>query len=121
MHQLKKAGLVTRAVATVNNLPEIYRGADIALSAHSVASRTVREALACGCPIVAGSGNKFTPYTADPNNRSEFVAAIARCIKDIKESPGITRIAARQMAEKEFNLKQAGNAMKEIFEKILNR
>jgi len=119
MHQLKKAGLVERAVATVNNLPEIYRGADIALSAHTVASRTVREALACGCPVVAETGNKFTPYTANSNNRHDFMSAIKLCIEDIKKCKEEVRQTARHIAEDSFGLKQAGNTKKGIFEKIL--
>lgn len=120
MHQLKSNGLVTRAHGITGNLPEIYRGADIALSAHVVASRTVREALACGCPVVAETGNKFTPYTANSSNRGDFMDAIEQCIRDIRENRKQVRDHSRRMAELNFNFEQTGNAMKEIFEKVLS-
>lgn len=122
MHQLKKHGLIDKAYGLVTNLPEIYRGADLALTPHVVASRTVREALACGCPIVAGCGNPYTnyAYTNNPDNRIEFKESIKKCIYDVRNNRKLRRGNARTTAETHFAPALAGERMKEIFEGIFN-
>lgn len=117
---LQKANCVGRCYRIVPNLDEVYRAADMMVTPHVVASRTVREALASGCPVVAGAGNPYTPYTADPRSINSFVHAIDECYKDIKKDKGYTRREARDVAEKEFNFEQVGQAMKKIFEGVLN-
>lgn len=113
---LKRGNMVSECKHIVPNLDEIYRAADIAVTQHTVASRTVREALASGCPLVAASGNKYTPYTADPRDTDGFVEAINRCYEDIMHDCKATREQARATAEKEFNLDRVGKAMKRVFE-----
>lgn len=120
MVQLQRAKLVNTVHGLVTNLPEIYRGADLALTPHVVASRTVRESLACGCPIVAGSNNYYTQYTANPDDRVRFKGAIKYCIRDIRQDKQSVRKLARDTAETHFAPKLAGKRMKEIFGKILN-
>jgi len=117
---LQKAGCVGHCFNIVPDIDEVYRAADILVTQHAVASRTVREALACGCPIVAASGCKFTPYTANPEDTDGFANAIDRCYRDIKADRKSVRDTARKTAEKEFNLEQTGQAMKKIFEEVLN-
>ncbi len=113
---LKKGNMVGECFRIVPNLDEVYREADIAVTQHTVASRTVREALASGCPLVAASGNKYTPYTADPRDPEAFANAIEGCYKDIMSNRKVIRERARAMAEKEFNLDRVGKAMKRVFE-----
>ncbi|MCP4598511.1 glycosyltransferase family 4 protein [Neptuniibacter sp.] len=113
---LRKGKMVGECRHIVTNLDEIYRAADIAVTQHTVASRTVREALASGCPLVAASGNKYTPYTADPRDPEAFASAIENCYKDIMRDRETVRQVARQKAEQEFNLDRVGKAMKRVFE-----
>lgn len=117
---LQKANCVSSCFRIIPNLNEIYRAADMMVTPHVVASRTVREALASGCPVVAGAGNPYTPYQADPRSIDSFVRAIEQCYQDIKVNRDGLRIGARGMAEKEFNFDQVGQAMKKIFEGVLN-
>ena len=117
---LQKLGAVGSCFHIVPNLDEVYRSADMLVTPHIVASRTVREALASGCPIVAGYGNLYTPYTASPRDIDGFVAAIDKCYQDIQKDKKAVRAAARKMAEKEFNLQRVGEAMKRVFEGVLN-
>ena len=119
MLALQKDKLVGNCYRIIGNLDEVYRSADIAITQHTIASRTVREALASGCPLVAAAGNKYTPYAADPRDTQGFADAIERCYQDIVKDRAKTRKAARQVAEKEFNLKQVGAAMKRVFTEVL--
>jgi len=117
---LQKIKAVGSCYRIVPNLDEIYRSADMMVTPHVVASRTVREALASGCPIVGASGNPYTPYTAHPKDIDGFVDAIDRCYNDIQKNKELVRKSAREMAEKEFGLEGVGIAMKKIFEGVLN-
>jgi glycosyltransferase involved in cell wall biosynthesis len=117
---LQKIKAVGHCFRIVPNLDEIYRSADMLVTPHVLASRTVREALASGCPVVGATGNRFTSYTAHPRDIDGFVNAIERCYQDIKEDKKRVRDNARAMAEKEFNLEQMGETMKNIFDEVLN-
>lgn len=120
VHQLKVNGLISSVHGLVTNLDEIYRGADLALTPHVVASRTVRESLACGCPIVAGRGNGYTHYSGSSDWRKEFKAGIKLSIDRIRRHNNDFRLQSRKTAEINFAPTLAGKRMKEIFEGILN-
>lgn len=118
--ELKKAKLIGGCYPMIKNLQDVYRAADMLVTPSTIAQRTVREALACGCPIVAAAGNSYTPYRADPRNINGFVDAIHKCYGDIKANKRTTiQNSVRALAKKEFNFEQAGKAMKNIFEKML--
>lgn len=117
---LQKANLVGHCYHIVPNLDEVYRAADMCVSQHTMASRTIRESLASGCPIVAASGCRYTPYKADPKDIDGFAEAINGCYKAIQQDKQHVRTTAREMAINEFNLEGVGKAMKRIFEETLN-
>jgi FkbM family methyltransferase len=95
-----------------------YTGADMVITPQVIATRTVRESLASGVPLVAGEGNKFTSYAANPKDVDAYMEAINNCWTDIQRN---NVPSPRKTAEKYFQLKPAGEAIKKIFEKILNR
>lgn len=97
---------------------DFYMSADIVITPHTIATRTVREPLACGIPVVAGTGNRFTPYTANPNDIEGFAKTINSCWQDYKSSPSEVKRMARQVAEMSFNIETTGEAMKVVLEKI---
>jgi glycosyltransferase involved in cell wall biosynthesis len=115
--QMQKAGIKIYRYGLVTDIATVYRGASLSLTSHTVASRTVRESLACGCPVVAGFGNPYTPYSGNPSDREDFADAIKYCISDISLEQ---RKESRQIAEQEFNPVNAGKKMLEIFTDILS-
>jgi glycosyltransferase involved in cell wall biosynthesis len=54
----------------VTGLEHVYRAADLAITPHRIATRSVREALACGCTVVMapGSKDKYTEFRAEPED-----------------------------------------------------
>jgi hypothetical protein len=97
-----------------------YRGADIVITPHNIATRVVRESLACGTPVVAGTGNPFTPFTADSRDAKAFGTAIDECwtwIRSIEKKEVVA--TSRRMAEREFGFKRAGEAAKAVYEKVI--
>ena len=119
MHQLYVNGLISTPHGMVNNLDEVYRGADLALTPHVVASRTVRESLACGCPIVAGTNSYYTVYAANSDCRENFKGTIRRCIYNVRKNRKLQRDVARRVAELQFAPALAGVRMKEIYNGII--
>lgn len=116
---IKKSGGLGLIHPMTTKITEFYRATDIYITPHVIATRTVREPLACGVPVVAGQGNKYTPYTANNQNIEEFAAAINKCWNDYRENPEGLKAFARGTAELAFNLKNTGQAMKRVLEKIL--
>lgn len=109
---LKKDGVLGSVAAQMRDMPKYYAAADIVVTPHVIATRIIREALSSGVPVVAGSGCKYTPYTANPMDINNFAKAIERCWEDKEQQP-------RKISEKEFNFEQAGKAAKKVFDKIL--
>jgi len=98
---------------------QYYSSADMVITPHIIATRVIREALACGVPVVAGSGCRFTDYTANPMDIEGFTEAIWRCWRDIKTDREAVRKKARETAEKNFDPKASGRAMFRICNEIL--
>jgi len=117
--RLRNSGLVGEANMLVPFLDTVYRSADILVTPHRIATRVIREALASGCPIVAGTGCKYTPYTADPRDPDTFAAAVDKCWRDIKEDRIKVRSSARKTAEVLFGYEATGKAMLTLGERIL--
>ena len=117
--RLQLTGALGEVFTLSPDMPERYRAGDILVTPHVIATRVVREALASGLPIVAGTGNKYTQWTANPMDISGFAAEINSCWNYIKHQPDVAINEARELAEKEFNLQQAGEAMKKVFESVL--
>jgi len=117
---LQKKGIIGRAftIASVG-IEKIYRSADLLVTPHRIATRVIREALASGCPIVAGSGCEYTKYNASPDDMDAYVKAIGKCWKDSQDKGRSIRKEARRVAEEEFNFEQAGQAALKIYEKVL--
>lgn len=116
---LRKANVLGNILQRANPMANIYRAGDILITPHNIATRVVRESLGCGLPIVAGSANPYTKFRADPRDINAFAKQIERCWKHIKGIPEETKKKARAIAEKEFNLEQAGKAALACCEDVL--
>ncbi len=115
---LNNNGCLGQAHTTVKNLDEIFRSADMLITPHTIATRVIREALASGLPIVAGTGCRYTPFTADSRDVEGFAKEIKRCWDTIRGNDKY-RQEARETAEREFNLEQAADSMVKVFDKVL--
>ena len=103
----------------VDNLVEIYNAADLLITPHIIATRTIREASACGLPVVAGGGQPYTPYFADPEQPGEYSAAISRAWTDIRNHRDARRNDARTMAEMMFDPATTAARFVSLFEELV--
>jgi SAM-dependent methyltransferase len=116
---LREADVVGNIIQRSNVMSNVYRAGDILVTPHNIATRIVRESLACGLPIVGGSANPYTDFKADPRDINAFAEQIGRCWKYVKGSPESTKKQCREVAEKEFGLEQAGKAVLNCCKEVL--
>jgi glycosyltransferase involved in cell wall biosynthesis len=85
----------------VGGLDNVYRAATVMLTANEIATRSMREAMACGCPVV---------QVTDLNSpwRVDLRAAMLKTIED--------RVLIRKKAEALFNPKVTAQKMKAILD-----
>ncbi len=121
IEMMKTANILSQAEPLTKNMHQIYRAADMLITPHRIATRVIREALASGVPIVAGEGCPYTEYTADARYTEGFAAKIDECWNDIKDNREVASIEARGVAEKNFNLKQAGEAALKVYERVMKQ
>lgn len=81
------------------DLRRVYRAADMLITPHRIATRSIREATACGLQVVSG-------VNAHPEDIEEFADAMA--------TRTIYPIDTRANAERRFSMKAAGEAMASI-------
>jgi len=115
---LARRGVLGEVLPTVIGLEFIYRSADMVLSPHRIAVRTVREALACGCQLVAPTGNRFTPYVADEEDPPAFAEAMERAWRDWQADREGRIRANRQVAQREFDPAPAGEKMAALLRRV---
>ena len=116
--RLNATGAVGETNTIVPFLEKVYRSVDILVTPNNIGTRIVREALASGLPVIAGSGCPYTKYTADPRDRRAFAAKINQCWTDMCAGKDLKQ-EARRTAETNFNYELAGNAMRRLCEKVL--
>ena len=99
---LKQREQLGEVAGYVTGLANVYRAATMLISTHSIATRSIREASACGCPVVA-------PYTV--GCAQDNIAGLAGFMGDtLKDSGRVAadgtlaeRSAARSGAEANFD------------------
>jgi SAM-dependent methyltransferase/glycosyltransferase involved in cell wall biosynthesis len=111
---LKRSGLMGHMMPLVRNPADYYRAADILVTPHVIATRIIREATACGCPVVAGTGCNYTKFTANPMDVEAMADAINDCW--VAKMP---REEWRKGAEHCFNLEEAGKYAKVAYEQAI--
>lgn len=115
---LARLGVLGQVAGMLPDLRPAYMSADVMITPHRIATRTVREALASGCQVVAAAGNPYTPYTADPEDLPTYAAQVLHAWDDLRENRPVRRAANRAVAEKEFDLGRAAGAFLNLLETV---
>jgi FkbM family methyltransferase len=116
---LDRQGIWGHCFTLHNEMPTIYRAADILLTPHIIATRVIREACASGIPVIAGTGCKYTPFTANPKDTNGYAAMIQKVWSKIQDQSIHNSANGRDIATHQFDMKKSGQAMTAIFEKVL--
>lgn len=108
---LEEAGVLGEAPAgIVKGLQNVYRAASCVITPHRIATRSVREPLACGCNVVMAPGNPYTPYQADPENLEAYAAQIARAVNG--------KASNRKVAEVYFDARDTAKGFVELLTEV---
>lgn len=105
---LKKRGVLGEAKGIVSGLANAYRAADVLITPHRIATRTVREALACGCSVVMSPrvGEQYTPYTCQCADIEGFAQQMDRAIQNRKAKRTDQTAINRASAMRHFDPKR---------------
>ena len=117
--QLSTLGVLGDVCTMTPNMQEQYRAADFLVTPHVISTRIVREALACGTSIIAGSGNPYTLFTGNPRDTSGFAEVIRKAWETIKIDPELPTVC-RNIAKQKFSFSSAGRKMVEVIESVVN-
>jgi glycosyltransferase involved in cell wall biosynthesis len=117
--RLHDSDLVGECNTIVPFLDTVYRAADILITPHRIATRIIREATASGLSTVAGTGCKYTPFTADPRNPDAFAFQINNCWQNLKGRQREIRKKVRNVAREMFGPEETGKRMLAFGEKLL--
>jgi GT2 family glycosyltransferase/glycosyltransferase involved in cell wall biosynthesis len=99
---------------------EIYHSCDLVLSMSTEETRVVREAYACGVPVVCGrTGLDFTEYQADCLRPDLLGAQINACHEDLIDDTKRMREELRCYAEKNFDVGIAAPKIMDVYEEII--
>ena len=109
---LREIGALGEVHVREKRIERVYRAADAVVSPHVIAVRTISEALACGTPVVAARGCRYTPYQGDPHNALDMAAAIVRCLDDVEAGTALADADA-------FDLATYGERIESIYEEAL--
>jgi glycosyltransferase involved in cell wall biosynthesis len=110
-HILKDCKSLVEVRGQTKDMQKYYALADMVVTPHLIATRIVRESMACDVPVVGGDGSIYTPFTANPNDVEGIVRAMENCWKE--------RPHTRNMAEAMFGLPATGRSMRGLFENVL--
>jgi len=74
-----------------SNMEKVYRALDVVITMAVDENRIVREALASGKPLVAPTGNNYTPYTCQIENPVSVADTLEKVRKDLQEDSDAVR------------------------------
>ena len=114
--KMRELGMIGEIQGMVPHLHQIYTAADVLITPHKIATRTIRESLASGLQVVAGLSNRFTPYTADVEDLPAFADQIEKAWLEKSEE---SRKRNRHVAEDKFNPEVNIKQFCDLYESIL--
>ncbi len=109
---LKEHDALGEVCGRVIGLANVYRAATVAISPQSIATRSIREAMACGCPVVAGDESSGAPWHANPEHTKQFADYIEIAAQDRPLHSKMCRV----FAEAFFNPEDTANGIIRICE-----
>jgi glycosyltransferase involved in cell wall biosynthesis len=97
----------------IKGLDNVYRAADLLITPHRIATRSVRESLACGCTVVMDLGGEaYTGFCAPPEDLEWYAKKMAAALRYGN------RKRNRKRATEEFDSHKTAKAFIKLIESI---
>lgn len=90
LRRLKDDGNLGEVQPWVSGLANVYRAASCMVTSHVIATRTIREAMACGCPVVAIPGVVLNGFRSDFARALDTDRATVRAEAERRFDPRVT-------------------------------
>jgi glycosyltransferase involved in cell wall biosynthesis len=113
LEQVKARGWLGEVAGVVTGLENVYRAATMAISPHRIATRSIRESLACGCPVVHALGSVARPMHCPPEDLEAFAGEMAELLKRDY------RADARRAAEESYDSAKTATEMMALVNEVL--
>jgi glycosyltransferase involved in cell wall biosynthesis len=114
---IERQGFLGEVCGMVTGLANVYRASTMLVSPHRIATRTIREALACGCPAVHATGLPGSTVHgtafAEPETISPFADAMDLILEDDY------RRDARAVAKRFYDSKASAQQMIDLCREVL--
>lgn len=107
-----------RGDVEAQDLRAIYRAADLVLTTDRGTARTIREAMACGCPVLSGMGDNRGCASCDMA-RPSTVAMSIDSILGGPEDRQQRRRRARSAAKREFDPRNTVKALEGLYRHVI--
>jgi len=117
LNALNKRGVLGEVMAWSKHLQDVYAAADMTLCFDRIAANTMRESMACGCPVVSHTGSTYAQAEADTRNPVEYAGAMEQLWDHIQVRGGAeVRANVREVAEQNFDVNKSAAQFVEILE-----
>lgn len=110
LNLVEASGCLGEVLGWVDGLAHVYRAADLLLTSHTIATRSIREAMACGCPV-----QRATREGIHEEESAQFEAWLGAN----RDQMSAWRQAARVQAQEMFAPAATARRMQEICERVL--
>ncbi len=107
----KAYGFKTYKWATAREMAAVYRTANVMVTPNKIATRCLREAMACGCAVVGPLGCTWTPFRSDFQHPEKTWSQVVL-------ARGKDPTFWRRIAEDNFNHLDTGAQFLEIVERV---
>lgn len=108
---LSDRGQLGEVAGWIRGLEHVYRASDLLVTAHRIATRSVREASACGLQVLMGGKNRFGFPYADHETVDDYADAMRHNV-EMTANP-------REIAEKYFDSNSSARQLLEIIEGVI--
>ncbi len=115
LDRLRERGVLGETLPMMDNLLEIYRAADLLISPHRIATRAIREAMACGCPVLCCENGNMVPTSEDYEGMGVGIC------DTVQQDQAHVRHKARVQAEWCFSPTKTAEKFKSIYETVLKQ
>jgi len=115
---LKSIHALGEVCGYIRGLDNVYRAADALITPHRIATRSVREALACGCTVVAANGNPAATITGDVESPVDYARAISVAVDGVHSKT--LRSDNRSVAEANFDSMKSATELVEVIRGVLS-
>lgn len=116
---LRRAGVLGETCGMMRNIIARYRAADLVITGHGIATRAAREALACGCTLLAPESSRYAKFTYRRDDPGSIASRTEMALAALRQEPEQLKQDALATARR-FDLVAFGKDITALYEHALS-